>query len=401
MNILQITPRFPWPLKDGGALCYYNYAKGYGQAGVDLTIASLNTSKHFIEYDDLPQHVKDLGEIHLTYIDNKIKPLQAFFNLFSDDSYHIQRFINEDFKKQLINICNEKTFDVIVFETIFVAPYLPIIKQYSKAKCILRQHNVEYQIWETLACNENNPIKKWYLYLLAKRLKKFETEQLNSFDGIAAITKNDAKVFEKSGCKKPIHVSPFGINLEKLIVDDSNLEMPSIFHIGSMDWMPNQEAMTWFINHVWYDMNFEFPELKFYLAGRNIPNSFFDYNNQNHIGVLGEIDDAIQFMNEKAIMVVPLFSGSGIRVKILEGMGLGKCIIATSLGAQGIEAVNGEHILIAETAEEFKSHIRNLIDNPSEIIRIGKNALRLVKEKYDNKKIVADTLKFYEGLDKN
>ena len=103
-------------------------------------------------------------------------------------------------------------------------------------------------------------------------------------------------------------------------------------------------------------------------------------------------------MNEKAIMVVPLFSGSGIRVKILEGMGLGKCIISTSLGAQGIEAVNGEHILIAETAEEFKTQIRNLINNPSEIIRIGKNALRLVKDKYDNKKIVADTLSFYKSL---
>ena len=228
----------------------------------------------------------------------------------------------------------------------------------------------------------------------------FEQEQLNNFDGIAAITKHDSNVFLKSGCTKPIHVSPFGINLDKLIIEDSNLEMPSIFHIGSMDWMPNQEAMLWFIDKVWYDMNFEFPELKFYLAGRNIPNSFFDYNNQNHIGVLGEIDNAIQFMNEKAIMVVPLFSGSGIRVKILEGMGLGKCIIATSLGAQGIEAINGEHILIAETDDEFKNHIRNLINNPSEIIRIGKNALRLVKDKYDNKKIVADTLNFYESLNK-
>lgn len=398
MNILQITPRFPWPLKDGGALCYFNYAKGYGDAGCDLTIASLNTSKHFINYEDLPGHVKALGDIHLTYIDNHIKPLDAFLNLFSKESYHVNRFINKDFEAQLIEICKDKSFDVVVFETIFVAPYLETIRKYSNAKCVLRQHNVEYQIWETLACNESNPLKKWYLKLLAKRLQTFEKKQLNNFDGIAAITKNDALAFKESGCIKPIHVSPFGINLEKLVVDNSNLEMPSLFHIGSMDWLPNQEAMKWFIQNVWYDINYEFPELKFYLAGRNIPTSFFDYNNQNHIGVLGEIDDAIRFMNEKAIMVVPLFSGSGIRVKILEGMGLGKCIISTSLGAQGIEAIDGEHLIIAETAEEFKTQIRNLINNPSEIIKIGKNALRLVKDKYDNKKIVADTLSFYKSL---
>jgi glycosyltransferase involved in cell wall biosynthesis len=400
MNILQITPRFPWPLKDGGALCYFNYAKGYGDSGNNLTIASLNTSKHFVNYKELPAHVKSLGDIHLTYVDNQLKPIDAFLNLFTKESYHIKRFLSKDFENQLIQICKEKTFDVVVFETIFVAPYLNIIRKHSKAICILRQHNVEYQIWESLAFLESNILKKWYLSLLAKRLYNYEIKQLNNFDGIAAITKNDAETFEKSGCTKPIHVSPFGINSDKLIIDNTNLEMPSLFHIGSMDWMPNQEAMKWFIDNVWYDLNISFPQLKFYIAGRNIPTSFFDYNNQNHIAVLGEIEDGISFMNEKAIMVVPLFSGSGIRVKILEGMGLGKCIISTPLGAQGIEAINGEHLLIAETAKDFIKIISELINNPSEIIRIGKNARRLVKEKYDNKKIVADTLNFYESLSK-
>jgi glycosyltransferase involved in cell wall biosynthesis len=400
MNILQITPRFPWPLKDGGALCFYNFAKGYYEAGVNLTIASLNTSKHFVNYDELPPHVKKIGNIQLTYIDNKVKILDAFYNLFGKESYNIKRFESEEFEKQLIQICSENTFDVVIFETIFVAPYLQTIRKHSNAVCVLRQHNVEYQIWETLACNELNPIKKWYLYLLSKRLQTYENEQINHFDGISAITKNDKIAFEKSGCTKPIHISPFGVNLEKLVIDDSNLEMPSLFHIGSMDWLPNQEAMTWFIQNVWFDINQSFPEIKFYIAGRNTPNQFFDFNNQNHIAVLGEIDDAIKFINEKAIMVVPLFSGSGIRVKILEGMALGKCIIATSLGAQGIEAINGEHIIIAETAEEFKEQISNLIKNPNEIIRIGKNARRLVKEKYDYKKIIDETLQFFQSLTK-
>ncbi|MES2654726.1 MAG: glycosyltransferase family 4 protein [Bacteroidota bacterium] len=400
MNILQITPRFPWPLKDGGALCYYNYSKGYEQAGINLTIASLNTSKHFITYDELPEHVKALGDIHLTFVDNQIKPVDAFLNLFSDDSYHVQRFVSKEFEEQLIELCQTKTFDVVVFETIFVAPYLDVIQKYSKAKCILRQHNVEYQIWQSLANIETNIVKKWYLNLLAKRLYKFEVEQLNKFDGILAITVQDANSFRSTGCKKPIHISPFGINLEKLVVDNSQLEMPSLFHIGSMDWMPNQEAMKWFIQNVWYDISQKYTELKFYLAGRNIPTSFFDYNNQNHIAVLGEIDDAIRFMNEKAIMVVPLFSGSGIRVKILEGMGLGKCIISTTLGAQGIEVIDGIHILIANTAEEFKEKISYLIDNPDEITKIGNKALELAKEKYDNKKIIANTLQFYESINK-
>ncbi|MCF8255091.1 MAG: glycosyltransferase family 4 protein, partial [Bacteroidia bacterium] len=195
-------------------------------------------------------------------------------------------------------------------------------------------------------------------------------------------------------------VFPFGIPTDTLLVNRENMEIPSVFHLGSMDWMPNQEAMKWFIQEVWDKVNLEFPSLPFYLAGRNIPDSFFAYNQQKNVHVLGEIEDAIEFMNQKAIMIVPLFSGSGIRVKILEGMALGKCIISTDLGAQGIDITDGENILIANTAEEFVKKISYLVAHPNEITRIGNNASSLAKEKYDNQKIIQKLLRFYSHLAK-
>jgi glycosyltransferase involved in cell wall biosynthesis len=398
MNILQITNRFPWPLKDGGALGYFNFTKGYYQAGVNLTLASLNTEKHYIRLEELPAHVKEMADIHLTYIDNRIKPWDAFLNLFTKKSYHVERFISKEFELQLEQLCKKKQFDVVVFESIFVAPYLDVIRKDSKAVCVLRQHNIEYMIWETLAQIETSTMRQWYLNLLSGRLKNYELSMLNQFDGISAITEIDKQILLTGGCNKPIEVFPFGIQIDKLIRNQSNIEMPSVFHLGSMDWMPNQEAMKWFIQQVWFDINESFPDLHFYLAGRNIPVSFFDFNNQNNIRVLGEIDDAIGFMNEKAIMIVPLFSGSGIRVKILEGMALGKCIISTDLGAQGIDAIDGEHILKANSAEEFKAKIQYLVTHPEEIIRIGNNAEKLAKAQYDNHKIIDRKLDFYKRL---
>lgn len=398
MNILQITNRFPWPLKDGGALCNFNFSKGFGDAGVNLTLASLNTEKHYIDYEELPQHVKNLGDIHLTYIDNRIKPVDAFLNLFGSKSYHIERFISKEFEKQLEDLCKSKSFDVVIFESIFVAPYLDVIRKNSKAVCILRQHNIEYKIWESLAAIEQIGPKKSYLKLLARRLKKYELSKINSFDGISAITEIDKGILKQEGCTQPVEVFPFGIQLEKLVRTKDTIETPSLFHLGSMDWLPNQEAIKWFIQQVWDELYEEFPDLHFYLAGRNIPVSFFDYNNQNNIRVLGEIEDAIGFMNSKAIMIVPLFSGSGIRVKILEGMALGKCIISTTLGAQGIDITHKENILIANTAEEFKEAIQYLMQNPSEVERIGDNAYKLAREVYDIKKIVAKKLDFFKRL---
>ncbi len=398
MKILQIINRFPWPLKDGGALGYYNFTKGYHDAGIDLTVAALNTSKHFVNYNELPDEIKKIAHIHLSYIDNRVKPFDAFLNLFSSKSYHVERFLSKDFENLLLQLCKENAFDVVVFESIFVAPYINIIRLNSHAKCILREHNVEYEIWQSLASIEKNIVKKWYLNLLSKRLKKFEIQQLNKFDGLTSVTQQDADVFKQLGCVKPIHVAASGIDTNRLQPNNTNLEMPSLFHIGSMDWMPNQEAVAWFIENVWNKVELHFPSLKFYIAGRKMPDYFKKYVSKNII-VLGEVNDAISFMQSKAIQIVPLFSGSGIRVKILEGMALGKCIITTSLGAQGIQVENNKHVIIANNANEFIDAIIALILNQNSITQIGKNARHLILNKYDNEIIIQDTLRFYkEGL---
>ena len=394
-KILQILNRVPWPLKDGGALGYYNYIKGYHDAGCEVTVATLNTSKHFVNMNELPDAIKNIADWKTTEIDNRVKPFNAFLNLFSNRSYNIERFISEEFKLLLKKLLAEKEFDVIVFESLFVAPYFDIVAANSKALLVLRQHNVEYKIWETLAKEERNPLKKIYLNLLTSRLKKFEIAQLNRFDAVTTVTQHDAEDFKKMGCAKPIFSSPTGIELSRLTVDHSSLEKPSVFHIGSMEWMPNQQAILWFIKHVWEPVSEKYTSLKFYIAGRGMPESFLHLNEKNLVCV-GEVADAKQFIQSKQIMIVPLFAGSGIRIKILEGMALGKAIISTSLGAQGIDVVNGKHLLIANTATEFIEAIVSLISNPQLVTDLGNNARKLIEEQYDNEQVIKRILAFYD-----
>ncbi|MCG9881235.1 MAG: glycosyl transferase family 1, partial [Bacteroidia bacterium] len=204
MKILQLFNRFPWPLKDGGAIANYNESKGYIQSGVELCMAALNTSKHFVSMEELPADLKDNAEIHLSYIDNRIKPKDAFLNLFKDSSYHVDRFLSDDFENLLKEICSKNTFDVVVFESVFVAPYLPVIRAHSSAICVLRQHNIEYKIWENLADNCSNILKRTYLRLLASRLKKYELSVLNSFDGITVFTQTDLDMLRADKCEIPV-----------------------------------------------------------------------------------------------------------------------------------------------------------------------------------------------------
>ena len=137
--------------------------------------------------------------------------------------------------------------------------------------------------------------------------------------------------------------------------------------------------------------------MKFYIAGRNAPDSIKNINEPNVV-FLGEVDDAYEFMQGKAIMIVPLLSGSGMRIKIIEGMALGKSIVSTAIGAEGIAVHDGEDIILANDAEKFREGIESLLDNFDKFETIGRNARKFVEENYDNLSISKALVAFYKEL---
>jgi glycosyltransferase involved in cell wall biosynthesis len=157
-----------------------------------------------------------------------------------------------------------------------------------------------------------------------------------------------------------------------------------------MNWQPNVEGINWFLSKVWDPIFKNSGEIELTIAGKDMPKSFFDLQEKNLI-VKGWINDAKTFISSKNVMIVPLKSGSGLRVKILEAMAYGKCVITTSIGAEGINYQDQVNLIIANSVLEFESKINQLIDNPEKIKEIGKNARKLIEEQYNqlllNKKI--------------
>lgn len=395
MRILVLMNRFPWPLKDGGTLAYYQLLKGLKLAGMEVHAAVLNTSKHWVDFNQLPEDVQQLANFHLVEIDNRVKPLDALVNLaFSNKSYHVTRFDNPDFRNMLGELLAQFTFEIVLFESVIMGVYLNTVRENTQAKCVLRSHNVEFEIWESLAGIEKNPIKKFYLNSLAKRLRKFETSCMQGFDGMVCFTPQDQKRFRELGFNKPLEVIPVGADISRLQPDERAIQPMTLLHLGSLDWMPNQEAVNWFIQEAWPSLHRQYPQLIFKVAGRNMPDYFKAYQG-NGIEILGEVEDAIQLMKESAIMVVPLFSGSGIRVKVIEGLAMGKCMVVSEMGCSGIYAKSGKELHIANTAREFIQTIGNLVNNPELIAETGRNARQLIEQFYEQEKVTADLLAFF------
>lgn len=397
MKILQLCHKPPVPAIDGGCIAMNNISQGLLQNGHELKIITIVTSKHPLQLEKLSAEYIEKTKIEGVFIDTSLNLIDAFSALVTSDSYNISRFFSPDFDRKLTQLLLKEKFDIIHLESLFMTPYIATIRRNSKGKIVLRSHNLEYMIWERMAETSKNFAKKRYLKILAKQLKKYEFGVLDAVDGIAAISGEDGKKYLHSEYNKPLVTIPFGINLDLYNSDNSKEEFPSLFHIGAMDWLPNIEGIEWFLKEIWPSVNEKFPDLKFYLAGRKMPESMLQTKHKNVI-VVGEIQDANEFMSSKSIMIVPLLTAGGIRVKIIEAMALKKSVISTTIGAHGIEGENKKDIFIADTKEDFVNSIYALVNNYQNHIDIGKNARKLVEEKYDNKKLTEELIEFYQML---
>jgi len=395
MKILQLANKFPYPAKDGGSIATLSMSKTFAALGNETSILAMNTSKHYFPLEDLPSSLSSSIEFQATPVNTSINPVKLTCNFFfSRQPYNASRFVSEAFEDQLRSLLQAQVFDVIQLEGLYLAPYVPVIRANSRAVIAMRAHNVEHEIWQRTAM-QCKGLKKIYLQNLARRIRGMESSYLNAYDVLVPITRRDADIFVDMGCKLPVHVTPTGIGTDNLIPDREKIEFPSIFHIGALDWAPNQEGLFWFLDRIWPQLHKANPETKFYIAGRNAPEKIKKINQANVV-FLGEVDDAYQFMNGKAIMVVPLLSGSGMRIKIIEGMALGKTIVSTTLGAEGIRYEHGQNIIIADSPENITKEIQDLLNNFDKFDAIGRQAQQFVSSAYDNTVITSDLLEFYK-----
>jgi glycosyltransferase involved in cell wall biosynthesis len=397
MKILQLTNRIPFPLNDGGNLAVHAITEGFLQAGVSLSMLTMNTTRHWVDINTLPSLYKEIQHFKSVTVDNRVKPLDAFLNLFKSSSYNIDRFISREYNQELTHILQKENFDIIHLEGLFLVPYIKTIRKYSKAKIAIRQHNIEFSIWERLAAQIRNPLKKAYLSLLAKRLKKFELEHINDYDLIVPISEKEEKAYINLGAKPPLFLHPFGIDIEKIPFHPSDALPISLYHIGAMDWLPNKESVDWLLEKVMPLINDQLPETKLYLAGRNMP-EYYTKQNWKNVEVLGEVPDAATFEKDKSVLVVPLLSGGGVRIKIFQAMAMGKTVITTSIGVEGIAAENNKEVFIADTPEEFARKIIEIVQQPDLIRQTGSAARKLITEKYNRPLLIKDLLERYQRL---
>lgn len=395
MRILVLTNKIPYPPIDGGSIAVLNLSLALSKLNHLVCILAMNTAKHYFPAENIPEEITSKIDLIAVNVPAKIKALGAIKNLlFSSKPYTIDRFTSVNYQSKLRELLLNQHFDIVQLEGLYLGYYVPLIRKFSKAKIIYRAHNLEFEIWQR-ASSRMHFTKKWYFKNLSGRLLNFEKDLVSKCNGIMAISDKDKEWFENQVPKQNICTVSAGID-SGYFSDYQNNE-PDLFYIGALDWLPNQEGLLWFFRYVWPEINLKHPHLKFYLAGRN-PSKQMKLLKAKNLVFLGEIEHAKDFIKAHSILIIPLFSGSGIRIKIIEAMALGKVVITTALGLEGNQAKHKKEVLIADTVEEFLLALDYLLADNQRIRTIGNRAADFVHLHFNQQRLAEKAANFYAGL---
>ena len=356
------------------------------RAGATVDVLALNQRKFHV--DPLPPGIEAIDIDTSDYLGALLRVPRLRAPLL------VTRFYSNEFARVLRE--RVRDCDLIHIEGQFLLPYVPVIRAATRAPIVLRAQNVEFRIWETLAAQATG-VRRLAMQSLARSLRKWEVAHLNDCDAVIPIAAEDDQHFRALGMTRPSFVLPCGVDTNEPM-PSANVDRYRLYFAGSMLYRPNVEAVQWLVDEAWPRIVAMEPRARLTIAGSGFPDALHEQLTSRGIDIAANVPDMRAFAAPFRAMLAPMFSGSGMRIKVLEAMALGKAVIATPLGAGGIDVTANENILVADDAETFARHAVACMHDDALAERIGSNARALVVAQYDADALARRLLAFYESL---
>ncbi|MDW8310416.1 MAG: glycosyltransferase [Verrucomicrobiales bacterium] len=303
--------------------------------------------------------------------------------LFSRRPYVIEKYRSGPMAAAIRQITATGEHDLVVCD--FLTPAVNLFADNTRPRraALLFQHNVESRIWRRLFENATG-LRRAYFRLQWQRLERFERDTCARFDAVVGVSEEDCDVFRREfGLRNVLGAVPTGVDCEFFQPPDAPRRPRSLVFLGSMDWMPNIEAVMFFVAEVWPSLRRQFPDATFTVVGRNPPPAVRALETSlPGVRVTGTVPDVRPWLAEAAVMVVPLRVGSGTRLKIFEAMATGIPVVSTRIGAEGLPVTDGENILLADAPSAIAAAVAALFNEPDRAARIGMAGRQLVQTRF-------------------
>ena len=392
MKILFIAPKIPWPATDGARIAIYELIRHLTARGHQAALLGFGNPEAADEFRARAGLIWAKAIPH----DTSTNYVNAALALLSPMPYTASKYRSGAMTAAVRAAFQEERFDLVQLEGTHMAHYLGLAQGLG-VQVILRLHNVESALAARYARTAVFPLNA-YVRLQARRMQAFETRACRQADLCVAITQEDAERILQIAPDGAVAVSPAGVDLERYSPQPMSEEPGTIVFVGALDWPPNTDAVRWFRAKVWPRIAQEEPTARWIVVGKSPPADILHWPEEDrNIEVTGFVDDVRPHLHRASVVIVPLRSGGGMRLKILEAMAAGKTVVSTPMGAEGISARNGEEIILAGADRSYSVEVVRLLRQGAERKRIGK-AARAWAEGYGWSGIAADLEQVYQAL---
>ena len=302
-------------------------------------------------------------------------------NLLSPLPYFIAKYRSAAMRDRIARRMEMGDVDVVVCD--FLNPSINLPAELPCAT-VLFQHNVEALIWKRHYEVEERPLHKAFLYEQWRRAERFERRACGRFDQVVAVSREDAEIMEHDYGLASVAAVPTGVDTDFFRPRGAAAPLKhNLVFTGSMDWLPNEDAIRYFTEQILPRIRRVVPEVTLTVVGRNPFPSLLELAERDpSVVVTGRVEDVRPYMEQAAVYVIPLRIGGGTRLKVFEAMAMEKPLVSTTIGAEGLPVRHSEHLLLADTPEAFAEEIVRLLADPGFGAAMGRRAADLVRREF-------------------
>ena len=383
MKILIVSPYLPYPPDIGASIRIFNLIKRLSRKNeVELMSTDTSTAKE----QDIRELKKYCEEVYIVPWKERFRISQTqkvLTRFFKGEPFIIKHVESFELQKLLFKVTGKKEYDIIQFEHSHTANNCKFIDPKSKAVTVLSMHNIASIQYYRMYMNERNIRKKMKYFLTWFPMLKWEPKMARLFDKLIVVSESDKIFLQYFGPDLDVSVIPNGVDTNIYRACSRNNRERNILFVGSMDYEPNVDAVSYFYNDIFPLIRENIPNCSFTIVGKNPPAEITKLDEDPDVTVKANVNDVRPYYREALVSAVALRSGGGTRLKILESMALGTPIVSTSIGCEGLEVTNRKNILIANNPRDFADRVIELFISDILWSEIAKNGRMLVEEKYD------------------
>jgi len=397
MRILWIKPGGLWPVNTGGRLRSFNTISELSRRN---QVSVITTHRPEDDVSALAENLPLCRSVtSLEYSAPRRNTMEfattLFKSWFSEMPVDLYKFRISRLRQEIALALASGEFDLCIADFLVALPNIPFHQStklpHQRVPVIYFSHNVEHMIWKRLCDHDKNLLRRAILEVEWRKMRRYEAAICNRVDLTIAVSEDDQDQLSRMAPGSNNCAVPTGVDIDYFKPAVAAAQNPfELVFTGSMDWHPNEDAILYFIDSILPHIQKSLPAVTLTVAGRNPSPLLQSVATRTGVRLTGTVDDIRPFIARAAVYVVPLRIGGGTRLKIFEALAMGKAIVSTTIGAEGLPLVEGHHVLRADEPVKFAEQVVYLLENQQQREQLGKAGRTLVEESYSWAKVATE-----------